>query len=96
MANTYNGTTKLWICDEAGVLLVTGNRIIIEEIIYLPGAANDDLIILDGAGNPVVSLRAGASDASPIRWPAPPAITDGLQIQAIDDGTAQIRIRNAE
>lgn len=94
MANTYNETTHLWICDVAGVLLVTGNQIIIEEIIYLPNAINENLIIQDGAGNPVVFLRAGASDISPIRWPSPPAITDGLQIQTIDGGTAQIRIRN--
>ena len=94
MANTYNATTHLWTCDVVGVLLATGNQIIIEEIIYLPIAANDELVILDGAGNPVVFLRAGASDASPIRWPAPPAITDGLQILTHDGGWAQIRIRN--
>jgi len=93
MANTYIGATKLWSIDTTGNISTSG--IWIRKIVYLPAAANNDLIFTDTSDNNAIVLRAGASDATPIQldfgdkgWRL-----DSLKCGTIDGGTAYVYVR---
>jgi hypothetical protein len=93
MANIYVSESKLWECDTAGLL--TANKVMVAEVIYIPLAVDNDLVIQDGNDKDFVVLKAGNSDKSPIRWENPNSTkkVSGLKIATIDGGIAYIRLK---
>ena len=93
MGNTYIGGNKLWSIDSAGDISTTS--IWIRKIVYIPSAADDDLIFTDTSDNNAIVLKAGNTDSTPIQldfgdrgWQL-----SSLKCGTIDGGTAYIFVR---
>ena len=93
MSNSYKDTTGLWVVDTTGNLDTDPVNII--EVVYIPSAANDDLILSDTSDNPAIVLKAGATDASPVHmsFHHPGRRLPNLKVNTIDGGTAYIYMR---
>ena len=95
MANVYGQHN--WKLDTAGVILALGNKIKIQKIVYIPNAADNDLILEDGNGEEIWRIRAIAAGANfesvaqeeldfgPVgKW------FDGFEVAVIDGGYVQV------
>ena len=94
MTITFNSATNMYKCDTAAGSLFTSNQVL-ERIIYVPSAANDDLVFKDkSSGTDMIVLKAGASDASPINidWPEGKHVP-GMYMSTIDGGTAYVYLK---
>lgn len=87
MGNVLHEYTRLWVVDSTGALDTT--NIVVQHVVYVPSAANDDIILDDSNGNIAIVLKAGASDASPIHIDFGPQGRRfaGLTVDTIDGGT---------
>ena len=90
MANAEKTTTNLWVIDEAGALET--DPCIVMMVLFVPNAANDDLIINDAAGNTAIVMKAGAGDASPVllNFGTYGRRFVSLTVATIDGGTAYL------
>jgi len=90
--NVYNSATKLWTVDTPDTIIASGKTVVVVQVIYFPAAVGNDLVIQDAEGNDAIILKAGATDASPVRWPAEPGgrTFNGLKIATISAGIAYI------
>jgi len=89
-----------WILDTAATILAAGNPIIVEKMIWYPAAANDDLIVKDGNGNVVWTVRAMTGATSNEIYGAVnftgPLEMDGFELDTIEGdagGTLYVYIR---
>ena len=89
MANSFKATTQVWVVTSTGTLDTTSK--VIEEVVFIPSTAGDDLAITDVAGNAAITLKAGAADASPVHisFPHGRRMPD-VKVGTIDAGTAYI------
>jgi len=96
MAHTFNENTMLWTITETGALTTdsaNSDPAIVSEIIYIPSAAGDDVVLQDGdASEDAVVLKAGASDASPVHKSFRPQgrRINNLTCSTIDGGTLYV------
>ncbi len=84
----------MYKCDTAAGSLFTDSKVL-ERIIYVPSAADDDLVFKDKvSGTDMIVLKAGASDASPINidWPNGKRVP-GMYMNTIDGGTAYVYLK---
>jgi hypothetical protein len=94
MGITHNTATNMYTCTTPAGSLFTTPRVL-ERIIYVPSAADDDLVFKDkSGGTDMIVLKAGASDASPIQinWPEGKHVP-GMYMNAIDGGTAYVYLK---
>ena len=93
MANAYKDTTSVWVVDETGDL--DTDPVTVEEVVYFPSAADDDLILSDTSDNVAIQLKAGVTDASPVHISFAPngRRLPNLKCNTIDGGTAHVYIR---
>ena len=89
MANAFKAMTQVWVVTSTGTLDTTPK--VIDEVVYVPSAANDDLSITDTSDNAAIVLKAGAADASPVHISFPNGRRlPSVKVGTIDGGTAYI------
>jgi hypothetical protein len=84
-----------WILDTAGV--ITTSNIWMEKMVYVPNAADNDLIVKDNGGNIVWSIRAIASaannESTGMEHFDGPLLLNGFNLDTIDGGTLRVYMR---
>ena len=95
MANTFNGDTLTWEVTETASLTTEAAQFKnpkIRKIVYIPSAADDDLVFQTGGSVNAIVLKAGASDASPIHvdFGEKGKRVAGIKCSTIDGGTAYV------
>lgn len=95
MGNTYKAMTCVWVIDSTGTLDTTSK--VIEELVFIPSAAAEDLVITDTSDNTAIALKAGPADASPVHisFPAGRRIPS-VKVGTIDGGTAYLYYRTSK
>ena len=94
MTITFNSATNMYACTTPAASLFTKPQVL-ERIIYIPAAADNDLVFKDkSGGTDMIVLKAGASDASPIQlhWPEGKHVP-GMYMNTIDGGTAYVYLK---
>ncbi len=56
MSNSVDGNP--WILDTAATILAAGTVVVVDQMLWYPAAADDDLIVHDGAANVKWKVRA--------------------------------------
>jgi len=95
MGNSFKTSANVWVVDSVGTLVTdhaNSKTVWVGQIVYIPSAADDDLVFQDTNSEPITTLKAGASDASPIRLPFQGRGKSvlGLKCSTIDGGTAYV------
>jgi len=95
MANTFNENTMVWTVTETATLITEApnlNVAWVKKIVYIPSAADDDLVFQDTNSEDAIVLKAGASDASPIHinFDGRGRRVYGLTCSTYDGGTAYV------
>jgi hypothetical protein len=89
MSNAFSDEGNVWTIDSTGNLDTTPK--LIQEVVFVPALAADDLIISDTSDNTLVVLKAGAADASPVHVSFSPARrVPSVKVKTIDGGTAYV------
>ena len=93
MANALSKSGRVWVCDSVGTLETGSTKI--QKIVYMPSAADDDLIFQTDDSEVAFVLKAGATDASPVQldFTGDERSIPGLKITTIDGGTAYVYLR---
>jgi len=91
----FRKNTLVWEVTGAASLTTTApgfNVAVVRKIVYLPSAANDDLVFQNQDSENVIVLKAGAADASPIEvdFGERGKRIQGLKSTTIDGGTAYV------
>ena len=90
MSNSTDGNP--WILDTAATIVASGTRVVVNKMLWYPKAADDDLIIKDGAANVKWVVRATAGAPNKESFGAEqfngPEEFDGFELDTIegDDG----------
>jgi len=78
--------------DTAGAILTDGCSIL--KIVFIPNAANDNLIFTDDDDGALITLKARASDANPCQWDWVGGFDcPSLKLATITGGTAYVYLR---
>lgn len=96
MANVL--TSRTWVLDTASTTVnITSRPVFISGMQYHPADADNDLVVQDGSGGPIWTIRS--TDGAPAhesfgieRWvnPAPHVPFPGLRLHTIDGGTLYV------
>lgn len=93
MSNVYTGNP--WILDTAAV--ITTNPTMVEKMIYVPNAADNDLQVEDNAGKVVWRTRAIAASANYESVGQEtfdgPIMMNGFELAVIDAGVLYVYLR---
>lgn len=93
MSNATTGNP--WILDTAGV--ITKNNVWLEKMVYVPNAADNDLIVEDNAGLVVWQVRAIAASANNesvgMETFEGPMLMNGFELATIDAGSLRVYLR---
>lgn len=93
MGNVTTGNP--WILDTAGVL--SKNNVWLEKMVYVPNAADNDLIVKDNAGLVVWQVRAiaGSSNNESVGMETfdGPMLMNGFNLDTIDAGSLRVYLR---
>lgn len=95
MAITFNETTNMYTCDSGTTGVLSAVSVVLERIIFVPNAADDDLVFIPASGGEdMIVLKAGASDASPINidWPEGKHVPK-IYLKTIGGGTCYVYLR---
>jgi len=98
MANDFLESTNVWVVDSAAALITDAphfTKACVDRVVFVPSAADDDLVLQDAASASAIVLKAGATDASPvtITFPNGGKWINGLKCSTIDGGTAYVYLR---
>jgi hypothetical protein len=95
MTNSVAGDP--WILDTAATIETQGTIIVVDQMIWYPNAANNDLSITDGADNVKWPVRATAGAPNNESFGAErfqgPEEFDGFKVATIDGGTLYVYAR---
>jgi outer membrane protein assembly factor BamB len=90
-----NTTGNPWILDTAAVL--STNLVYVDKMVYIPNAADNDLIVEDNAGKVIWQVRAIAASANyesvGMETFDGPILCNGFEVATIDGGSLKVYLR---
>ena len=93
MANVATGNP--WILDTAATL--STNNILVDKMVFIPNAADNDLIVKDNAGKVIWQIRAITASnnyqSSGMETFDGPFLCNGFVLDTIDAGTLKVYLR---
>jgi hypothetical protein len=92
MANTYEPKSYLWTLDTIGEVVATGKAVVIDHVIYIATTKDHVAVLQHADGSAALTIKAGATDASPVLWRAPKGglLLNGMKLASKDSGTLYI------